>query len=108
MWGFFVTFIYLIPAAAVTIQTLSPPRSWRGPDQHRNSSDCFHDVSLNSLERGFLGLNELINRQETDGLFWTTRMKIALPATSVRNGDGGDAGTTMLERGPPLINPSRY
>jgi hypothetical protein len=34
MWVF-VTFIYLIPAVAVAIQTLSPGKDWRWDDHRR-------------------------------------------------------------------------
>ena len=36
-----------------------------GPDQNGNSADCLHGVSLNSLERGSPGRNELMNRAAT-------------------------------------------
>jgi len=38
MWVF-VTFVYLIPAVAITIEILSPGRDWRW-DDHRGSSVC--------------------------------------------------------------------
>src|SRR5262249_20577600 len=65
MWVF-VTLVYLIPAVAVTIQILSPRVEWRGAEQPRNSSACFHGERLNSLEHGSLGLPE--THQQTRGM----------------------------------------